>query len=131
MMKHLGDRPWHIRAMHLHAAIQITNRWICRVLDVIYERNWIGVVLECCDSDLMASIDDHENGIPHEEALNLLFGLVRGIQYLHHRGIAHIDIKPENCLISHGSIKITDFGACEAPPKMLECGAGTIFYAAP
>lgn len=37
--------------------------------------------------------------------------LIKGVQYLHFNGIAHMDIKGDNLLVSaNGSLKITDFG---------------------
>lgn len=40
--------------------------------------------------------------------------LVRGVDYLHSRGIAHRDLKSENLLVTHdGCLKIADFGTSE------------------
>jgi len=37
---------------------------------------------------------------------------MRGIDYMHSKGIFHRDIKPENILIKDKTIKIADFGSC-------------------
>jgi CheY-like chemotaxis protein len=49
--------------------------------------------------------------IAADEALPLILGLVRGLQYSIERGVTHRDIKGTNILISHsGEAKLVDFG---------------------
>ncbi|UCD58541.1 MAG: serine/threonine protein kinase [Candidatus Hydrogenedentota bacterium] len=45
------------------------------------------------------------------QAVELLLSVCTGLEYIHHHGIVHGDMKPENILISpSGTIKIADFG---------------------
>jgi protein-serine/threonine kinase len=40
--------------------------------------------------------------------------LIRGVEYLHEMGVAHLDLKPQNIVLTvHGSLRITDFGNAE------------------
>jgi serine/threonine protein kinase len=49
--------------------------------------------------------------LPGEQALPLIMGLARGLQYSLHHGVTHRDIKGTNILISHsGEAKLVDFG---------------------
>lgn len=58
--------------------------------------------------------------------------LVAGLEYLHNRNIAHLDLKPENLLIGLDyQLKITDFDHSVLNSKSLISSKGTLFYRAP
>ncbi len=49
------------------------------------------------------------------QAVDLMLDVCKGLDYIHHHGIVHADMKPENILISlTGAIKIADFGLSKA-----------------
>jgi serine/threonine protein kinase len=56
-----------------------------------------------------------------------------GVQYLHHEGIAHNDLKPENVMIdTNGTAKIIDFGYAKTEQMAGDDEkSGTLMYAAP
>ena len=50
-------------------------------------------------------------GLPFEEALPIIKGMVNGLSYAHERGIVHADFKPNNVFLTDkGVVKILDFG---------------------
>ncbi|MBW2253896.1 MAG: serine/threonine protein kinase [Deltaproteobacteria bacterium] len=60
---------------------------------------------------------EFSGGLPLVQALQMLLGLIQGVEYAHEKGVTHGDIKPENVLIQgefHDARtwvpKLTDFG---------------------
>lgn len=73
-------------------------------------------------------------GLPKNEILvrTYFHQLIDGIEYLHSKGIAHTDLKPENLLIGDQYIlKIIDFERCKKGPSGKIPGRGTKNYRAP
>jgi serine/threonine protein kinase len=65
----------------------------------------------------------------------VLIGLASALQHLHAHGLLHLDVKPENVLLSHaGEVRLTDFDlACSEAQAAREWRepAGTPAYLAP
>jgi len=78
---------------------------------------------------------DGRGYILYQEMLEILYQIVKGIAFLHSKGVAHRDIKPENILISVsdevGAVaKIADFG-CACLDAMGKSRIGTFPFFAP
>ncbi|KAJ3103370.1 hypothetical protein HDU97_010208 [Phlyctochytrium planicorne] len=89
--------------------------------------------MEKLDRDLKSHIEDE---CPSAEAFKFItFQMVKGIQFLHKKGIMHRDIKPENVFVreSEGrvkSVKLGDFGLC-VKANVIREKVGTNFFMAP
>eukprot|EP00012_Vannella_robusta_P003144 CAMPEP_0206186950 /NCGR_PEP_ID=MMETSP0166-20121206/2707_1 /ASSEMBLY_ACC=CAM_ASM_000260 /TAXON_ID=95228 /ORGANISM="Vannella robusta, Strain DIVA3 518/3/11/1/6" /LENGTH=269 /DNA_ID=CAMNT_0053602431 /DNA_START=33 /DNA_END=839 /DNA_ORIENTATION=- len=92
------------------------------------------IVLEKMDCDLFTFLSRHE--IDDEQALGIFVAVCKAIQHCHAHKIAHLDIKPENILLSNYGkcVKLCDFGgsaqwSTEVP---LVCEtSSTLEYSAP
>ena len=70
----------------------------------------VKMVTELMKCDLKYAI--YNETLTLEEKLNIALQILNGIRYLHSRRIQHLDLKPQNILVSidHSYIKIADFG---------------------
>ena len=79
----------------------------CIVSTLAFEENTpvgTAIVLEYIDG---VTLGEYDSPVPE----HLLHDILDGVDYLHHRGILHNDIKPDNILINKlGHARIIDFG---------------------
>ena len=69
-----------------------------------------GFLLECLTKDLF-SVIERVGSLPSCDRDNISLGIVQAVSYLHSSGIAHLDIKPDNILMTASGIpKLADFG---------------------
>lgn len=83
---------------------------IIETVEICYENERILQVMEYCDFDLFAIV--MSNNMSREEINCCFKQVLSGINYLHSIGLAHRDLKLDNCVIDvRGIVKIIDFGS--------------------
>lgn len=83
---------------------------IIETVEIAYENDRLFQVLEYCDYDLFAIV--MSNKMSEHEVDCCFKQIMNGIQYFHHMGLAHRDLKLDNCVINaQGIVKIIDFGS--------------------
>ncbi|MEM7799899.1 MAG: AAA family ATPase, partial [Chloroflexota bacterium] len=68
---------------------------------------------------------------PVEKKIDLIRQLLLALGYLHRNGILHLDIKPENVLVSDGVVRVLDFGLASNNPRAESGTGGSVLYMAP
>lgn len=83
---------------------------IIETVEICYENDRILQVMEYCDYDLFAIVMSNQMS---REEINCCFKqILSGVNYFHSMGLAHRDLKLDNCVIdARGIVKIIDFGS--------------------
>eukprot|EP00050_Salpingoeca_kvevrii_P014317 m.34808 g.34808 ORF g.34808 m.34808 type:complete len:387 (-) comp5692_c1_seq1:158-1318(-) len=87
------------------------HRFLVSLLEHSVTPDFVYLVLEhCSGGDVFQRIVPHV-GLGQRELVGIYFAqLVEAIDFLHTKGIAHLDVKPENMLVTGDQIKLGDFG---------------------
>ncbi|KAJ5304202.1 uncharacterized protein N7443_003862 [Penicillium atrosanguineum] len=84
---------------------------VVSLLEVMVERNECFMVFEYLSHDLTGLINHPTFSLTLAHKKDLAKQMFEGLNYLHHRGVLHRDIKAANILISNqGLLKYADFG---------------------
>ncbi|TNN70301.1 Striated muscle preferentially expressed protein kinase [Liparis tanakae] len=89
----------------------------------------------CTGKELLYSLIDRFR-YSEDDVVSYLVQILQGVEYLHNRRVLHLDLKPDNIMVTNlNAIKIVDFGSAQSfNPLSLKHsvpGAGTLEYMAP
>ncbi|KAJ6795663.1 wee1-like protein kinase [Iris pallida] len=90
-----------------------------------FENEQLYIQMELCDRSLSISRGCIPKGI---ETLQMLYQIAKALQFMHGRGIAHLDVKPENIYIKNGIYKLGDFGCATLIDRSLPIEEGDARY---
>ncbi|MFT7807944.1 striated muscle preferentially expressed protein kinase isoform X2 [Arapaima gigas] len=90
----------HVNIMALHEAY-VTPRYLV-------------LICECCPGkELLYTLIDRFR-YSEDDVVSYVVQILRGLEYLHGRRILHLDIKPDNIIVSSmNAVKIVDFGSAQ------------------
>jgi serine/threonine protein kinase len=83
---------------------------IVAVYDADIYEDFCYITMEYVDGPTLERFCYPDNLLPAERAAEIAFGVCKGLEYAHQKGVIHRDIKPSNIILSSsGQPKITDF----------------------
>lgn len=74
------------------------------------------IILEMANGCTVQELAESVSGkrVPESQVAHFVYQTLKGLQYMHGKGVVHRDIKPSNMMLtSAGELKITDFGVAE------------------
>lgn len=106
------------------------------IIPFIEAKNYDGQIIIVSEFADDGSLQDYltNNGgkIGIRESESILQDILKGLEYLHSKGIGHFDLKPANILIKEGKFCLADFGLSKIlVTENTSKGAGTISYSPP
>ncbi|CAD8145757.1 unnamed protein product [Paramecium octaurelia] len=106
----------------------ISHQNILKCYGVIKDEKQIALILELGEITLFNY--RKEKKLNEKQIIDIVYQVLKGVNFLHLNGIIHRDIKPENILLQNGIIKLADLGICV---KAIETNqyCGTPGYMAP
>lgn len=116
-----------------HVIARLNHPNIVRIYDIEHLYRTIFIVMEYLSGQSLKEMLEGMPRLPFPRAMNLLIQVGEGLEYAHHEGIIHQDIKPDNVFVGkRDRVKIVDFGlACPSGSGDCLDMAGTPYYMAP
>ncbi|XP_070664649.1 wee1-like protein kinase [Malus domestica] len=91
-----------------------------------FENEQLHIQMELCDHSL--SINKFSRPFKDGEILEALYQVAKALQFIHRRGIAHLDVKPDNIYVKNGVYKLGDFGCATLLDNSLPIEEGDARY---
>ncbi|XP_048226427.1 wee1-like protein kinase [Ricinus communis] len=91
-----------------------------------FENEQLYIQMELCDCSL--SINKFSKPFTEAKVLEVLHQIAKALQFIHERGIAHLDVKPENIYVKNGVYKLGDFGCATLLNQSLPIEEGDARY---
>ncbi|CAN6237074.1 unnamed protein product [Urochloa humidicola] len=101
---------------------------IVRYFTSWFENEQLYIQMELCDRCLSMN---RNQPLKCGDALELLYQICEGLDFIHEHGIAHLDVKPDNIYVRNGVYKLGDFGCATLINSSLAIEDGDSRYMPP
>lgn len=81
--------------------VKYAFRNIVRLYDFQWDRNNIYLIMEYCGGGDLSSLIKHYGSLPETVARRFFRQLASAIQYMRAMNVAHMDLKPQNILLTN------------------------------
>jgi len=99
---------------------------VVRCHQILHANHGIYMIMDLAFQDLHTYVRRYHQRLTPRNHVDIAAGILQGVEYLHSIGVAHLDIKPENILVTknvdpsdlrRSHIQICDLGLCAVAPK--------------
>ncbi|KAG6593183.1 Wee1-like protein kinase, partial [Cucurbita argyrosperma subsp. sororia] len=91
-----------------------------------FENEQLYIQMELCDCSL--STGRYSHPFSEADALKTLHQIAKALLFMHEKGVAHLDVKPDNIYVKDGVYKLGDFGCATLLDKSLPIEEGDARY---
>ncbi|KAK9071782.1 hypothetical protein SSX86_008211 [Deinandra increscens subsp. villosa] len=91
-----------------------------------FENEQLYIQMELCDHNI--SNNSSSTLCPEGQVLEAMHQIANALQYIHEKGIVHLDVKPENIYVKNGVYKLGDFGCASLLDGSLQIEEGDARY---
>ena len=110
----LSDRQIEDLRKEFNIVKELNHINIIKYLYIFEGSNKLYMCLEYADRGCLRQFYLKKGPLNEGQASNCMRQLLRGLEFIHSKGIAHRDIKAANLLLNcEGTIKLADFGSCK------------------
>ncbi|KAF9328766.1 Cyclin-dependent kinase 10 [Podila minutissima] len=124
-----------LREIKLLKTLRHENVVFVKEVAVGRDLDQIFLVMEYCEQDMAALMDNIKKPYAPSEVKCLMYQLLKGIEYCHDHYVIHRDLKLSNLLLNaQGILKIADFGLARSfgmPSRPMTPKVVTLWYRAP
>lgn len=104
----------------------LSHPHVIRALNFSEERGAPWLVLEKAPGQSLREVIGRDAPMSPERIVPLLTGIAAALDHLHSRGLVHLDLRPENVLVtSDGEVKLVDFGLAQTAGIVQEHADGS------
>jgi eukaryotic-like serine/threonine-protein kinase len=114
-------------------AARLSHPNVVAVYDSGEERGLPWIVMEHVSGRTLREVLDSQRRLSPESTAELLGPVADALDHAHHAGVVHLDVKPENLLLTSETVKVADFGLVRAAAQRGhgQALAATVHYCAP
>lgn len=133
----LTKKLWEAVSFEIEVLRESDSPFLATFFECYKNQTEFNVVLEWCQGGDLVQLLERKNRLEEHEVKKILWEAATAINYLHHFGIVHRDIKLDNLLLTNkdlrfAQIKLIDFGLAKDFSKgQLNSVVGTPYYVAP